>query len=341
MRARTLLRCIILLATVVVPARLSAEPVEDFYKGKQIRLIVGSSPGDGYDLWSRLIARHLARHVPGRPGIVVQNMPGAGTITATNHLFSVAPKDGTAFGSFSRSLPSQAVLNRPNIRFDPRQFGWLGSPETVNRVCTVSTASKAKTIDDVFTQEVLVGGIGAGMVPTFLPTLLNKLMGTKFRVVEGYGSTGAVFLAIERGELDGICMASSTLLGPRYDLIEKGALKILFSMEAKPMALLPDVPTIFVRIRTDDHRQIVSFINAALEYGRPFAAPPGIPPERLAALQPAFRETVQDPEFLAEAKQMKYQITYTSPDELKALTERMYAPPPEIIEQAAAMMPNE
>jgi tripartite-type tricarboxylate transporter receptor subunit TctC len=335
------LRCILLLTIVAVPARVSAEPVEDFYKGKQIRLIVGSSPGEGYDLWSRLIARHLARHVPGHPGIVVQNMPGAGSITATNHLFSVAPKDGTVFGSFSRSLPSQAVLNRPNIRFDPRQFGWLGSPETVNRVCAVSATSKAKTIHDVFTQEILMGGIGAGMVPTFLPTMLNKLIGTKFRVVEGYGSTNAVFLASERGEVDGICMASSTLLGPRYDLIEQGTLKILFSMEAKPMTAVPDVPTMFARLKTNEQRQIVGFINAALEYGRPFAAPPGIPAERLAALQSAFRATVQDPEFLAEAKQMKYQITYTSPDELTELTERMYATPHEILEQAAAMMPNE
>jgi tripartite-type tricarboxylate transporter receptor subunit TctC len=334
-------RLMLLVAIVLVPARLSVEPVEDFYKGKQVRLIVGSSAGDGYDLWSRLIARHIARHIPGRPGIVVQNMPGAGTITATNHLFTVAPKDGTVFGSFSRSLPSQAVLNRPNIRFDPRQFGWLGSPETVNRVCAIGAASKVKTIDDVFTQEVLVGGIGAGMVPTFLPTMLNKLVGTKFRVVEGYGSTGAVFLAIERGEVDGICMASSTLLGPRYDLIEKGALKILFSMEAKPMTALPNVPTMFARLKTDEQRQIVAFINAALEYGRPFAAPPGIPPDRLAALQAALRATLQDAEFLAEANKMKYQITYTSPDELTALTERMYATPRAIIDEAAAMMPNE
>jgi len=179
------------------------------------------------------------------------------------------------------------------------------------------------------------------MVPTFLPTMLNKLMGTKFRVVEGYGSTNAVFLASERGEVDGICMASSTLLGPRYDLIEKGTLKILFSMEAKPMTAVPDVPTMFARLKTNEQRQIVGFINAALEYGRPFAAPPGIPPERLAALQAAFRATLQDAEFLAEAKQMKYQITYTSPDELTALTERMYATPQEILEQAAAMMPND
>jgi tripartite-type tricarboxylate transporter receptor subunit TctC len=322
-------------------ASLAADPVEDFYKDKQLRLIVGVTAGDGYDLWSRLVARHMAGHIPGRPTIVVQNMPGAGMITATNYLYTVAPRDGTAFGSISRSLPTHALLERPNIRFDPRQFGWIGSPETVNRVCTVSPSANVKTIDDVFKQETVVGGIGAGMTPTFLPTLLNNLVATKFRVVEGYGSASAVFLAIERREVDGICMASSTLLGPRSDLIEKGVLRVLFSMEAKPMTAWPNVPTMFDRLQTQEQRQIVSFVNAALEYGRPFVTPPGVPAARLAVLQAAFRATLDDPEFLAEAGRMKYRITYTSPDELKELTERLYATPRAIIENAAAMMPNE
>ena len=186
-----------------------------------------------------------------------------------------------------------------------------------------------------------MGGIGAGMVPTFIPSLLNRLVGTTFRVVEGYGGTNAVFLAIERKEVDGICMASSTLLGPRRDLIDTGALRVLFSMEAKPMAALPGAPTMFSRLKDDRQRQIVSFINAALEYGRPFAAPPGVPPERLAALQAAFRAMLDDAEFLAEAKQMKYRITYTSPDELSALTDRIYATPRAILDEAAAMMPKD
>jgi len=332
---------IIALALALVPAPLCADTIEDFYKGRQVRIITGANAGDGYDLWSRLLARHMSRHVPGRPSIIVQNMPGAGTLTAANYIFNVAARDGSIIGSFSRSLPSQALLNRPNIRFDPRQFGWIGSPETINRVCAVGAAAKAKTIDDVFTQEVLVGGMGASMVPTYVPTLLNKLVDTKFRVVEGYRSTNAIFLAIERREVDGVCMASSTLLGPRVDLVETGALKILFNMEEKTMAALPGVPTMFARLKREEHRQIVSFINSALEFGRPFTTPPGVPPERLAALQAALRATVADPEFLAEAKQLKFQITYTSPEELQQLTERMYATPRAIIDEASAMMPSE
>ena len=127
-----------------------ADPVEDFYKGKQIRIITGAAAGDGYDLWSRMLARHMGRHIPGRPSIIVQNMPGAGTVIAANHVFNVAPKDGTVIGSFSRSLPSQALLNRPNIKFDPRQFGWVGSPELINRVCAVGKAAKVRSIDDLF-----------------------------------------------------------------------------------------------------------------------------------------------------------------------------------------------
>ena len=144
----------------------------------------------------------------------------------------------------------------------------------------VSGSSSVKSIDDVFTHEVLMGGMGSGMVPTVVPNILNQLVGTRFRVVEGYAGTNAIFLAIERGEVEGLCMASSTLLGPSRNLIESGKLRILFSMESKPMAALPNVPTMFTRLKTEKQRQIVSFLNAALEYGRPFAAPPGVPSER-------------------------------------------------------------
>jgi tripartite-type tricarboxylate transporter receptor subunit TctC len=158
----TSLRAAAALAVLALsPAALRADPAEDFYQGKQLRLIVGVAAGDGYDLWSRLVARHMAGHIPGRPRIIVQNMPGAGMITAANYLYNIAPRDGTAFGSISRSLPPQAVLERPNIKFDPRQVGWIGSPETVNRVCAVGPSATVKTIDDVFEQEAVVGGIAS------------------------------------------------------------------------------------------------------------------------------------------------------------------------------------
>ena len=161
----------------------------------------------------------------------------------------------------------------------------------------------------------MVGGIGASQMPTYVPMMLNKMLGAKFKVVEGYGSTNAIILAIERGEVDGICMSSSTLLGPRVDLIEKGVLKILFNVEAKPMPTPAGVPTIFTRFN-DEQRQIVSLINSAIEFGRPFAAPPGVPADRLAALQAALRATVADAEFIAEAAKLKFIVTYTSPQEM-------------------------
>jgi tripartite-type tricarboxylate transporter receptor subunit TctC len=266
-------------------------------------------------------------------------MPGAGTVIAANYIFNIAPKDGTMFGSFSRSLPAQALLNRPNIKYDPREFGWVGSPESINRVCAVGQAAKVQTIDDLLAQELVVGGIGASQMPTYVPMMLNKMLGTKFRVVEGYGSTNAIILAIERREVDGICMSSSTLLGPRVDLIENGVLKILFNVEEKPMAAPPGVPTIFERFKNEEQRQIVALINSAIEFGRPFAAPPGVPPDRLAALQAALRAAVADPDFIDEAKKQKFVVTYTSPEEMQQLTARMYATPRPIIDSAAALMP--
>ena len=257
--------------------------------------------------------------------MIVQNMPGAGTVVAANHVFNAAPKDGTVIGSFSRSLPSQALLNRPNIKFDPRQFGWIGSPELINRVCAVGKAAKVRSIDDLLKYELVVGGIGASQMPTYVPMMLNKMLGAKFKVVEGYGSTNAIILAIERGEVEGICMSSSTLLGPRVDLIEKGVLTILFNVEAKPMPAPPGVPTIFTRFN-DEQRQIVSLINSAIEFGRRSrrrraCRRTGLP--RSAAL----RATVADAEFIAEAKKLKFIVTYTSPREMAEITARMYATP--------------
>ena len=327
---------VLAIAFFVAPA--AADPVEDFYKGKQLRIITGAAAGDGYDLWSRMLARHLGRFIPGRPSIIVQNMPGAGTVIAANHVFNAAPKDGTVIGSFSRSLPAQALLGKPNIKYDPRQFGWVGSPESINRVCAVGKAAKVQSIDDLLKQELIVGGIGASQMPTYVPMMLNKMLGAKFKVVEGYGSTNAIILAIERGETEGICMSSSTLLGPRVDLIEKGVLKILFNVEAKPMPFPAGVPTIFERFN-DEQKQIVSLINSAIEFGRPFAAPPGVPADRLAALQAALRATVTDAEFVAEAKKLKFIVTYTSPDEMQEITKRMYATPKAIVDAASALMP--
>jgi tripartite-type tricarboxylate transporter receptor subunit TctC len=317
-----------------------AQPAAQFYLGKQVKLVTGSPPGDSYDVWARILARHMSRHIPGEPTIIVQNMPGGGTLIAANWLYTVAPKDGTVFGTFSRNLPAQAVLGRPNFNFDPRKFGWLGSPETVNRVCIANTNANVQNASELFTKELLVGGGGAGEVTTFLPTLFNKLLGTKFKLVDGYKGTGGVLLAMERGEVEGTCMSMSQLSGPRRDLLDNNKVRILFSTETKPLAEFPTVPTIYQFVKTSEQRQILGFINSSLEFGRPFMAPPDVPADRLDVLRRAFAETVKDPAFLAETAQRKYTVTYTPPQAIYELLDRMYATPKALLDEAATMMPT-
>jgi tripartite-type tricarboxylate transporter receptor subunit TctC len=318
-----------------------AQSVADFYRGKQIKLIVGSEAGNDYDNWARFVQRTMPAHIPGNPAIVVENMPGGGTIVAANYLYNIAPKDGTVIATFSRNLPTQAVLGRPNIKYDPRRFNWLGSPEKLNRVCAANTSAKVQRAEDLFTQELLVGGAGAGAVPSFLPVLLNNLMGTKFKLIEGYHSSGGVFYAMERGEVEGICITLGVFLGPRANLLAEGKVRLLFNTEAKRLAAFPDVPTIQEFMKTDEQRQIIAFVNTSLELGRPFTLPPGVPPDRVAALRAAFAATVQGPEFQAEAARMKYDVTYTSGEEQQALIDQLYATPPEMLKKAASFMPAE
>ena len=328
-----------ILSAAAAPA--AAQNVESFYRGKQIRLLVGSEAGNDYDNWARFLAHTMPAHIPGKPSIVVENMPGGGTIVVANYLYNVAPKDGTVFATFSRNLPSAAVMGRPNIKFDPRRFNWVGSPERLNRVCAANTDARVQKAADLFTTELLVGGAGAGAVPSFLPVLLNNLLSTRFKLIEGYSGSGAIFLAMDRHEVEGICITLGVFTGPRANLLQEGKVRLLFNTESKRLAKFPDVPTIQEFIKTDEQRQVISFINASLELGRPFAAPPGVPAERLAALRAAFAATVQDPAFLAEAAKMKYEVTYTSGEEQLELIEKLYATPPDRLAKAAALMPAE
>ncbi len=309
--------------------------------GKTITVVASTGAGGPLDLIARTIARHMARHVPGTPAMIVRNMPGGGHVLATNFMFNQAAKDGTVIATVVNSIPLHQVIDGRGVRYDARKFSWIGATGTSNLMTVAWHTAGVRTIADVMQRELPTGATGVGSGTFMYTNAMNVVLGTKFKMVLGYASSTDIDLAMERGEVEGVCMASSTLTGPRSDLIEKGAIRILFSMEAKPMAAFPNVPTMFARLKTVEQRQIVSFINAALEYGRPFAAPPGVPPERLAALQAAFRAMLDDADFLAEAKQLKYQITYTSPQEMKELTERMYATPPAIVSEAAAMMPSD
>ena len=203
-----------------------AQSPEEFYHAKQVRIIVSFDAGTDYDQWARLIARHLGRHLDGHPSLVVQNMGAAGGILATNHLFNVAPHDGTVIGMIGRNLPYFALMQEANARYEPAKFNWIGSPELTNRVCTAYERSAVRKAEDLFERELLTGGAGAASAVSTTPVLLSKLLGMKFKLIEGYPAPGPVLLAMERGEVEGLCQTVTSIRGVRPGWIESGKLRI-------------------------------------------------------------------------------------------------------------------
>jgi tripartite-type tricarboxylate transporter receptor subunit TctC len=309
-----------------------ADPVEDFYRGKQVRFIIASATGGDYDQWSRLIARHLGKYVPGNPTIVPQNMPGGGQIIATNHLFNAAAQDGSVIGMIGRNLPNDALLKKEGVRFDPIKFNWLGSPELTNRVCVAIEGAPVQKAQDLFQRELLVGGAGAGTAVSTTPTLLAQLLGMKFKLVEGYGSSQAVLLAIERGEVQGICQSLSSLRGSRPDWFASGKLKVLFNTERQPVPGL-NAPSVFDFVKNDEQRKVLSLYTSSVELGRPILAPPGVPKERVQALRKALEETLKDPELLEEAKKQGMEMTYVSGPEIETLIADLMSTPSDIVDK--------
>lgn len=339
MLAAVALAAILSPSLILSAATTQAQPVGDFYKDKQLRLIVANAPGGDYDLAGRLVSRHITRHIPGNPAIVVNNMPGAGTIIAANHLYNVAPKDGTVFGTFSRNLPSQAVLGRDTIKFDPRLFGWIGGVGLPSRVCVVRSSSPIKSVEDLFTQELVVAGTGAGSTPSTIPKVLNNVLGLKMRIVEGYGSTSAAIQAVERGEVEGLCQTFSTFKNLRAHLLDEGKVRVLFNTEATTFPYLPNIPSVFQFAKTEEQKQILTFVTSSVELSRPFVMPPGVPAERLAVMRAAFAAAVKDPLLIAEADKQKIDITYRSPDDLLKLIHSLFATPKAQLDRAAELIP--
>lgn len=328
-------------AAIIAASGLSAHPLAaqspaDFYKGKQVIFVIPVAAGGDYDLWGRMIIRHLAGHIPGKPSMLPQNMPGGGQMTAANHLYNVAAKDGTVIGMIGRNLPNQALLKQPNVQFDPTKFNWLGSPELTNRVCGAMTASGVTSGEDLFQKELLMGGAGANTAVSTTPLLLHNVLGMKFKLIEGYGSTNAVMLAMERGEVGGICQTYMGIKNGNEDWLTSGRFKILFNMERNPIPGF-DAPTIYSFVKTQEQRDLIGLFNGSVELGRPLAAPPGVPADRVAALRRAFDDTMKDPAFLAEAAQLKLEINTLSGTQLDELIAALMKTPPEISQKMEAM----
>jgi tripartite-type tricarboxylate transporter receptor subunit TctC len=326
-----------LVLAAAVPGAVAAQSVADFYKGKQIEFIIGTSSGGSYDLWARLIGRHMGRHIPGKPSFLPKNMPGAGHIKATNYLFNVAPKDGSTIGTFSRNIPTRALLKHPAVKFKPEAFNWIGSPELTNRVCVAKKGAPVQKGEDLFARELIVGGAGAGTAVSTTPAVLRGVLDMKFRVVEGYKGASDVILAIERGEVQGICQTVSGINSSHPGWLKDGKLVVLFNLERKP---IPEykAPSIFSFAKTTEQRQILAFYSSNTELGRPIAAPPGVPADRLTALRRAFDATMKDPAFMAEANKQGFEINALTGEELTERVVELGNTPAAIVDRTEALL---
>jgi tripartite-type tricarboxylate transporter receptor subunit TctC len=316
-----------------VAAPVSAQPAADFYKGKQIRFVVGTTTGQDYDLWARLIGRHITRHIPGNPTLIVENMPGAGHIIATNHLFNAAARDGTAIGMVSRNMTDAAVIGLPNVRYEPARFNWLGSPEVNHRVMFVSTSSGFTRMQELFERELVVGAPGGVQGVTASVLLLRNLLGMKLKIVQGYRSPGDVVLAVTRGEVGGFVNSVGGPVGARRQWVETGQMRVLFNMEPMPVSWL-EAPTVFDAAATDEQRQVLEFFAGNTLLGRPLMAPPGVPADRVDVLRRAFDATVKDLTFLKEAESMGFEVVPQTGEAIAALVAAAIATPKDIVRKA-------
>jgi tripartite-type tricarboxylate transporter receptor subunit TctC len=318
----------------------SAAHADDFYKNKQLRLIAGFPAGNDYDLGARLLVKYLSKYIPGGPTIIVQNMPQAASVAAANYLYNQAPRDGTVLGSFSRNIVNDALTGQPNLATDPRHFTWLGATSRPARVCVRWYTAPVKTPADLFSQEFIVGAAGATSSLAILPTVLNNVLGTKFRIVEGYQGMGDTLLAVQRGELQGAC-ASFQQFRIVEQQIKDGKMTYLLRAEETPIAAIPDVPSIFDYAKTDEQRQLMRFVFSSTEFGRPYVFPPEVPEDRVDIMRKAIADAVRDPELVVEATAIKMDMTYTPPDRLEQLVGKLYETPPAVIEKVKALLPNE
>jgi tripartite-type tricarboxylate transporter receptor subunit TctC len=284
-----------------------------------------------------MVARHLGKHIPGNPTFITKNMPGAGHIRAASYEFNAAPKDGTSMATFSHNLPTSYVMGNPGMKFDFSKFQWLGSPDHPGRICVVRRGATVQKAADLFDHELLVAGAGAAAAISQTPKLLGGLLGMKFRLVEGYKGAADAMLAVDRGEVEGICTTVDGVEVERPGAIQEGRLKVLFNTEREPIPEL-HAPSVFEFTKTDEQRQILGFYSSTVEFGIPFAAPPEVPPERLDALRRAFAAVADDPEFRAEVARAKMGNRPVTGEQLAQRMQDLMATPKSLIKQTSDLL---
>jgi len=306
--------------------------------GKSVQMIIGFGPGGGYDLWGRTVARHIGRHLPGNPAVIAQNMPGAGSYTAASYIFNIAPKDGTVLGIIARDAALGPLSGATGARFDATKLSWIGTPTKETNVCIAYHTAQVQSVADLFERQLIVGDTGPGTGTRSYPKALNELIGTKFKLVGGFPASSDVFLAMERGEVEGICESLDSIRIRRPDWIPTKKVSILFQGGAEPNPELAGVPFVLELARAAEQRQAIEFLYAGQGIGRPFVAPPDLSPDRLKMLRDAFNATMRDANFVVEAKNSKLDLEPEDGEHLAALIKKIYATPKPIVDRVTSLI---
>ena len=326
-------------ALMLFPAASHAASPEDFYKGKQITMILSADAGGGYASYANAFAPYLSQHIPGKPRIVVQYMPGAGGLRAMNYLYTAAPKDGSVIALVHSSVPYAPLYGIKAATFDPRKMNWLGSIDATSGICVAWHTSKIKSWQDLFNQPYTVGSSGAGSQMETLPMMLNKLFGTKIKVISGYKGGNEVYLAMERGEVDGRCgslVSSINSTRPDWFPPKKISVPVQIALERDPQ--FPDVPALSELAKDAKTKQILQLILSPMAMDRPILTPPGVPADRIQLLKTAFHAAMADPAFLADAKKQRIEVKEVSGEKVAKILSDAFMMPPDVVKAANEAM---
>jgi len=331
---RSLVMIVLWLASMA-PAHAQQETVASFYKGKQIHLVVGSAPGANYDIYARAVAPFLGKYMPGNPTIIVQNQPGASSLTMADSLYNSQPRDGTVIGEAINGMPTAPLLEPTGARFDPNKFNWLGSADSEVQITYVWHTAPVQSYEHLLKEELIVGAGQPGGTTVDFPLIANAVLGTKFKVISGYRGTTDIHKAMEAGEVQGVgSLAYANLEETKPDWLAQNKVKIILQWGFDRLPNLADVPSVLDLARDDIARQMLRLTLARLQYSKPFFAPPGVPPERIQALRRAFDMTMTDADFLTLAAKEKMEIAPVPAEKVAALVAQISATPSDIVARA-------
>ena len=337
-RSRRNLLCVCL-AVLLLPAAARAQSVEEFYRGKTISMVIGYPAAGANDRYARTLARHIGKYIPGNPHVISRNMPGSGSLLAANHVFNVAPKDGTVISLLAATIPLEEALGTQGAKFKSAQFNWIGRMASSVNITFTNANAAVKTIKDAFTTEVILGGTGRSGTPVVYPSVLNNVLGMKFKMVAGYSGSVAAMLAMERGEVEGHSTSVDGVKAAHPDWLLQKKINVLVQYGLRKHPDFPDVPLSIELGRTPEEVQILRIVANATEVGKHALTPPGVPADRVAVLRRAFDLAIKDPDYIAEMNKQRLEIIPMGGEELQKIIAEAGSIPPAILDKVKAMYP--